>query len=153
MKHLLTSLLVVFFLAGNAQQKEHKNMEGKADEKAITTTVTPSANENEIYTVVDEAPEFQGGMPKLYEFIIKNFKYPQKEREAGIQGRVFVRFVIEKDGSIGNTEVLKGVKDASALDDEAVRVVKSLPSWKPGKVAGKAVRTYYNLPISIKLDK
>ena len=93
-------------------------------------------------------PSFPGGDPVRW--INKNVKYPVIAQENGIQGKVFVQFVIEKDGSITNVKVLRGV-DAS-LDKEAVRVVQSMPKWKPGKQRGKPVRVSYNVPINFRLS-
>lgn len=106
--------------------------------------------ETEVFTIVEEMPEFPGGMNKLGEYLAKSIKYPQMAREAGIQGRVFITFVIEKDGSVTNVQVLRPL--GGGCDEEAVRVVKSMPKWKPGKQRGKAVRVSYNLPVNFKLQ-
>lgn len=104
--------------------------------------------EEESFVVVEEMPEFPGGMAKLTEYLAKNIKYPQAARENGIQGRVFVNFVVERDGSISNVKVMRSL--GGGCDEEAVRVVKSMPKWEPGKQRGKAVRVSYNLPINFK---
>ena len=106
--------------------------------------------EAEIFTIVEEMPEFPGGMNKLGEYLAKNIKYPQMARETGIQGRVFITFVVEKDGSVTNVQVLRSL--GGGCDEEAVRVVKSMPKWKPGKQRGKPVRVSYNLPVNFKLQ-
>lgn len=106
--------------------------------------------EAEIFTVVEEMPEFPGGMAKLAEYLAKNIKYPQLARESGIQGRVFINFVVEHDGSVTNVKVMRSL--GGGCDEEAVRVVKSMPKWKPGKQRGKAVRVSYNLPVNFKLQ-
>lgn len=106
--------------------------------------------EAEIFTIVEEMPEFPGGMNKLGEYLAKNIKYPQMARETGIQGRVFITFVVEPDGSVTNVQVLRSL--GGGCDEEAVRVVKSMPKWKPGKQRGKAVRVSYNLPVNFKLQ-
>ncbi len=102
--------------------------------------------EEQIFIVVEESPQFPGGIQKMYEYIQKNIRYPRMEKEAGIQGRVFVTFVVEKDGSITDVRVLKGVTEG--LNKEAVRVIKSMPRWKPGKQRGRPVRVRVNLPIN-----
>ena len=84
------------------------------------------------------------------EYVAKNIKYPQIARETGIQGRVFVSFVVEPDGSISNVKLLRGI--GGGCDEEAMRVIKSLPKWKPGKQRGKAVRVSYQIPVFFKLQ-
>ena len=106
--------------------------------------------EAEIFTVVEEMPEFPGGMAKLAEYLAKNIKYPQLARESGIQGRVFINFVVENDGSVTNVKVMRSL--GGGCDEEAMRVVKSMPKWKPGKQRGKPVRVSYNLPVNFKLQ-
>lgn len=106
--------------------------------------------EQEIFQIVEEMPSFPGGEQKLLEYVAKNTKYPQIARESGIQGRVFISFVVETDGSISNVKVLRGI--GGGCDEEAVRVIKSLPKWKPGKQRGKAVRVSYQIPVMFKLQ-
>ena len=106
--------------------------------------------EQEIFKIVEEMPSFPGGEAKLMEFVGKNIKYPQIARETGIQGRVFVNFVVEPDGSVSNVSVLRGI--GGGCDEEAMRVVKSMPKWKPGKQRGKAVRVQYMLPVNFRLQ-
>ncbi len=103
--------------------------------------------EAEVFVVVEDMPQFTGG--NVQAWIAKNVKYPRMAEENGIQGKVYIQFVIEKDGSITDVKVLRGV-DAS-LDTEAVRVVKSMPKWKPGKQRNKPVRVSYTLPINFRL--
>lgn len=104
--------------------------------------------EENIFMVVEDMPQFPGG--NVTKWIAKNVKYPQLAQENGIQGKVSIKFVIEKDGSITDVQVSRGV-DAS-LDREAVRVIKAMPKWKPGKQRGKAVRVSYTLPINFQLS-
>mgnify|MGYP003288690886 CR=1 FL=1 len=106
--------------------------------------------EAEIFIVVEEMPEFPGGPAKMLEYIQKNIKYPMMARESDIQGRVFVNFVVEPDGSISNVNVMRGI--GGGCDEEAVRVVKSMPAWKPGKQRGSAVRCSFTVPIIFKLQ-
>ncbi len=106
--------------------------------------------EQEIFQIVEEMPSFPGGEAKLMEYVAKNIKYPQIARETGIQGRVFVGFVVEPDGSISNVKLLRGI--GGGCDEEAMRVIKSLPKWKPGKQRGKAVRVSYQIPVFFKLQ-
>lgn len=106
--------------------------------------------EAEIFIVVEEMPQFPGGDAKLYEYIQKNLKYPMMARESDIQGRVFVNFVVEPDGSISKVNVMRGI--GGGCDEEAVRVIESMPKWKPGKQRGSAVRVSYTVPIIFKLQ-
>ncbi len=99
------------------------------------------------YFVVEVMPEFQGS---LRDFLSKHIVYPEEARSAHIEGRVAIQFVVNEDGSISEAKILKSV--CSALDLEALRVVKSMPAWKPGKMNGKAVKVYFTQPISFKLD-
>ena len=105
--------------------------------------------EQEIFQIVEEMPAYPGGEAKLLDYIQKNVKYPQIAKETGIKGRVFVSFVVEPDGSVSNVKVLRGI--GGGCDEEAMRVVKSMPKWKPGKQRGKAVRVSYMLPINFQL--
>ncbi|MBD5279526.1 MAG: energy transducer TonB [Bacteroides sp.] len=106
--------------------------------------------EEEIFTAVEQQAEFPGGIAALMKWLNQNIRYPEQAAANDIQGRVIVKFVVEKDGSIGAVEILKGVdKD---LDREALRVVKKMPKWQPGKNNGVAVRSYFNLPVTFKLQ-
>ena len=99
--------------------------------------------------VAETNPEFPGGMEALYKYLAENIHYPEQAKKDGVQGRVFVRFVIEADGTVTGAEVLRGI--GGGCDEEAVHVVKAMPKWKPGTVDGKPVRVQYNLPITFKL--
>ena len=104
----------------------------------------------EIFDVVEDNPEFVGGMEKLYKYLSENIKYPEMAKENSIQGRVYVQFVVWKDGSIRDVKVVRGVH--ATLDKEAVRVVKSMPKWTPGKQRGKPVNARFTLPIKFKIS-
>ena len=106
--------------------------------------------EAEIFKVVEEMPEFPGGAAKMMEYIQKNIKYPMMARESDIQGRVFVNFVVEPDGTITNVTVMRGI--GGGCDEEALRVVQSMPNWKPGKQRGTAGRCAFTVPIIFKLQ-
>lgn len=105
--------------------------------------------EEEIFVFVEENPSFPGGEEALYSFLRDNIKYPQLARENNITGKVFVQFVVEKDGSISNAKVMRDI--GGGCGQEALRVVKAMPKWKPGKQRGKAVRAQFNLPVSFNL--
>ena len=104
----------------------------------------------QIFDVVEENPEFIGGMAKLYEYLGKNIQYPEMAKENGIQGKVFVQFVVWKDGTIKDVRVVKGVH--KTLDSEAQRVVKSMPKWTPGRQRGTAVNARFTLPIKFRIS-
>lgn len=104
----------------------------------------------QIFDVVEENPEFIGGMAKLYEYLGKNIQYPEMAKENGIQGKVFVQFVVWKDGTIKDIRVVKGVH--KTLDIEALRVIQKMPIWSPGKQRGKNVNTRFTLPIKFRIS-
>ncbi|MBQ9546275.1 MAG: energy transducer TonB [Bacteroidales bacterium] len=106
--------------------------------------------EEEIFTVVENDPEFPGGMEALYKYLLTSIKYPTIAKENNITGRVYVTFVVEKDGSIANPRILRDI--GGGCGQEAIRVVKAMPKWKPGKQRGKAVRVQFNLPVSFNLQ-
>lgn len=101
------------------------------------------------FYVIEEKPEFPGGEAAMMKWINSNVKYPEIAKENGITGKVFVQFVINKEGKVGNVELLRGVDPY--LDKEALRVVSNMPAWKPGKQRGKAVKVSFQLPINFKL--
>ena len=105
----------------------------------------------EIFTVVEEMPEFPGGMAGLGPFIQKNLQYPQMAKEAGLSGKCFLKFVVNENGSISDVTVLKGVPGCGECDREAIRVVKMMPAFKPGKQNGRSVKVFFNLPINFQL--
>lgn len=108
------------------------------------------AAQTEPVNFADEMPSFQGGYSAMLEFIEKNMKYPQPALVYHLQGRIFVSFVVETDGSLTGLNVVRGVM-AETLEDEAVRIVKSMPKWNPGKINGQPVRTNYEIPVTFAL--
>ena len=122
--------------------------ESKA-EKAIDNSSEKALATDSVLMIPEEMPSFPGGVMALMEFLQKNVKYPVEAQKKGVQGRVLVSFVVEKDGSLSEIKTVKSVDPL--LDEEAMRVVKSMPNWTPGKQKGKAVRVKYNVPISFKL--
>ena len=107
-------------------------------------------DDSEVYTgAVEVQPKYPGGINAMYEFIQKNLKYPESAKKKGIEGRVFVQFVVEKDGSLSSFQVLRGVSDD--IDAEAVRVLKMMPKWKPGMMDGKPVRVQFTMPFKFQL--
>lgn len=131
------------------------NAEVTDDTKNIEITPVKIEEEEEeedvqIFTVVENDPEFPGGMEALYKYLRENIKYPSLARDNNITGKVYVTFVVERDGSIANPRVLKDI--GGGCGQEAIRVVKAMPKWTPGKQRGKAVRVQFNLPVSFNLQ-
>jgi len=110
----------------------------------------PTEPEEQLFLVVEDMPVFPGGEKAMYTYIGQNLIYPEQAKKEGIQGRVFVTFVVEKDGSITDVELLRGVSDE--LDQEALRVIKGMPKWTPGGQRGKPVRVQYRMPIKFGLQ-
>ncbi len=122
----------------------------------VEAYVAPAVVEEEeesaqqIFTVVETMPEFPGGQGALLQFLAKSIKYPVIAQENGIQGRVTCSFVVNKDGSIVDAEVIRGVDPS--LDKEAIRVINTMPKWSPGKQRGKPVRVKYTVPVTFRLQ-
>jgi periplasmic protein TonB len=109
----------------------------------------PKEDVDEIFMVVEESATPVGGMQAFYDYVGKKLKYPAQARRMNIEGKVFVEFVVNRDGSIQDVKAIKGI--GAGCDEEAVRVIQSAPSWKPGKQRGKPVRQRMVLPITFKL--
>ena len=128
--------------------------EGTGDQEIIIPDDVgsgPVEVKEEIFTVVEQMPSFQGGDGELMKFIQKNIVYPAVEKEAGISGTAYVTFVVDKDGKITDVKILRGVSGGPNCDKEAMRVIKAMPAWKPGKQNGRPVSVHYNLPIKFVL--
>lgn len=115
----------------------------------MTSTAQTKKNDM-VFDVVEVMPQFPGGQIAMLKYIMENMKYPEQAMKEGIQGRVAVRFIVEKDGSISDVKPILSVHPL--LNKEAVRVVKSMPKWTPGKQNGKPVRVRFNLPVMFKLN-
>ena len=107
-------------------------------------------DENDIFEVVEQNPSFPGGEAELMKWLHKNLKYPPVAQENGIQGKVYIQFVVNKDGSIVDPKIIRSAD--TSLDKEAMRVVQAMPKWTPGKQRGKAVRVRFTLPITFRLQ-
>ena len=126
----------------------------KEVEVVIAAPVEAPVEEEEeevVFVIVESMPEFPGGQQALFKYLSDNIKYPVIAQENGIQGRVICQFTVNKDGSIVDIEVVRSGGDPS-LDKEAVRVIKTMPKWKPGKQRGKPVRVKFTVPVSFKLQ-
>ena len=134
-------LLTIALLGGVAwaQQPEQK----------VSATATESS-ENMIYVVVEQDPEFPGGMDALYQWIGSNYKWPEEASSCDAYGKIFVTFIIEKDGSVSNARLLRDI--GCGHGDAVLEMMQRMPKWKPGKQNGKKVRVQYNLPIVINVQ-
>ena len=130
-------LLCVLFLTLGAQAQSVDNVNSNAAKESV-------------YDQVEVKPEFPGGMTALVKYLQENIKYPSAALAEKAQGKAFVRFVVEKDGSITNAEIIKSTGNIY-LDKEALRVASNMPKWKPGMQQGKPVRVFFMLPVSFKL--
>ncbi len=118
--------------------------------KKVEEIVTIPSDDGGIYMVVEEQAEFPGGIPALSKFLSKNLTYPQQAIRASISGKVFLSFVVDKLGNITDVSVTKGI--GFNCDEEAIRVVKAMPKWKPGRQSGNLVKSRFNLPIAFMLE-
>ena len=118
--------------------------------KQATEAKQPEATDDKIFQVVEDQPEFPGGMEALMKHLSKEIKYPKEAQDKGTQGRVIVQFVVRKDGSITDAKIMKPVDPL--LDAEALRVVSEMPNWIPGKQRGEAVNVRFTLPVMFRLQ-
>ena len=147
----------VIEIMDNDSKVEESTIQASDDtQAAVEVKYTPveveeeEVEEQQIFQVVEEMPEFPGGMGECMKFLGKNIKYPTISQENGVQGRVIVQFVVNRDGSIVDPVVVRGVDPY--LDKEALRVISMMPKWKPGKQRGKAVRVKYTVPVMFRLQ-
>ena len=134
MKHFISLLITVAFLTSYGQE----------------LALNSDLEIDKIYIEVDQSAEYPGGIFKMYDYIMADLKYPELARENQIKGRLFIAFVVEKDGSISNLEVLKSL--GYGCDEEAIRLFKEMPKWSPGLIDGKPVRQKFVQPILFKPD-
>jgi len=121
-------------------------------EQILTEQIAASsAKQNQAYTIVEQMPEFPGGEEALRNFMAANVKYPAIAQEKGIEGKVFIKFVVTKTGKVTNAKVVRSIDPL--LNTEAIRVVELLPTWKPGMQNGKNVDVEYTIPVNFKLEK
>ena len=123
----------------------------EAGEKAVESSDPKKVFTGKVYDLVDEMPSFPGGLEELYKWIYNNVQYPEVARENGIEGRVILKFIVEKDGSLSDSTVIHSVHPM--VDREALRLVGQMPKWNPGKRAGIPVRVRCCLPIKFKLGE
>ena len=135
---------------GALELKSKSNKVGEVVAVSYNKQETTNEDNSDVFTIVDTMPEYPGGQLALRKFIAQSVKYPVSAQEKGIQGKVFVSFVVEKDGSVGALKIARGVDPS--LDQEALRVVGLLPKWTPGKQKGEPVRVSYTIPINFALQ-
>lgn len=111
---------------------------------------TPIEDADEIKDIVEKMPSYVGGLEEFYKFVGKNLKYPAQARRMGIEGKVFVHFVVDKDGSLSDIKVVRGI--GAGCDDEVERIIHKSPKWNPGKQRGNAVRVRMMMPITFRLN-
>lgn len=134
---------------GNSNQGEILKVTQRVETEPVKAEPKPEV-ENKVFDVVEQMPSFPGGPSALMQYLSSNIKYPVVAQENGVQGRVVVSFVVERDGSITDVQVARSVDPS--LDREAQRVVRSMPKWIPGKQNGQAVRVKYNVPVAFRLQ-
>lgn len=137
---LVLLVIVIAPARANAQDKREKTTQTRKD----------TATDDKVYEVCEQMPIFEGGDAALLKYLRENLKYPDKTKDRGVQGRMVVGFIVEKDGSLTNVKVLRAVD--IALDAEVLRVIKGMPKWIPGRHNGQRVRVRYLLPIHICLQ-
>ena len=147
----------VLEIMDNDSEVEESTIQASDDtQAAVEVKYTPveveeeDVEEQQIFQVVEEMPEFPGGMGECMKYLASKIKYPTISQENGVQGRVIVQFVVNRDGSIVDPVVVRGVDPY--LDKEALRVIQMMPKWKPGKQRGKAVRVKYTVPVMFRLQ-
>jgi periplasmic protein TonB len=153
MKNILGLLSMSLTLGLNTAIAQTKITEpGSSNSTAIKPDVQePQAIQPEVFVYVEQMPEFNGGQTALVNYLSSNIKYPKAEQEAGHEGKAMAKFIVNEDGSISDVTIVRS-SGSNALDGEAKRIVSSMPNWKPGKQNGKAVKTYFNLPIVFRLE-
>ena len=145
----LFALLLFANCKSNVNEKAAENKNVEATENGETQSVETVVDNSEVFKQVDVFPEYPGGTNAMFDFIQKNVKYPEAAKEKGIEGKVYVQFVVEKDGSLSSFQVVRGVSED--IDAEAIRVLKAMPKWKPGMQDGKPVRVQYVMPFKFQL--
>ena len=151
--------IVLNIVENTAQINDDISIDAEADESTqVDEYKTPGpvqeeeaeVQEQEIFQVVENAPAFPGGDMARMKFLQDNIKYPIMAKESGIQGTVYVTFVVERSGAVTDVKILRGI--GGGCDEEALRVVKNMPKWEPGKQRGKPVRVQFNMPIKFTLS-
>ncbi len=109
---------------------------------------TKDTSKTRTETHVEKMPEYPGGVNEMLKYIGSNIKYPKSARKKNISGKCYLKFTVMKDGAVDSVKVLKGIPDCPECDEEAIRVVKTMPKWTPGSIDGRPVPVFFNLPIN-----
>ena len=152
---ILTSaaLIMLLFSCGDSEREDAATTANGNTESAETRTeksVSKKEFTGKVYDIVEQMPEYPGGLTALMNYLRANTRYPAAAQKAGIEGRVIVSFIVESNGSVSNVEIVRSVD--TDLDQEALRVVRQMRKWKPGKQDGNAVRVKFHLPIKFMLE-
>jgi TonB family protein len=149
MKRIFFTIVMMGFCVASLYAQGNTKEEVPGVDKPFPPIAETSVREP--YEKVDMMPEYMGGISALKNYLIANIRYPAKARKKNIQGKVVVKFVIDEDGNVVNSQIIKSVD--KTLDEEALRVIKSMSKWKPGMLNGKPVKVYYTLPVSFRITK
>jgi protein TonB len=144
-KTILKSVLLILISIQTFAQNNTQNTV-----KSVSSV--EEAPQEETFVIVEQMPEFPGGQAALMQYLSSNIKYPEECRKMGVEGKVFVKFIVDPTGKIINSQILRGVEDGKLLEKEALRVIETMPNWKPGKQGGKNVSVYFTIPISFTLN-
>ena len=139
-------LFITGFIFINILSFAQKNM------VAGETKETIKQDPDQVFTIVEQMPSFPGGTEAMMKYIRDVLVYPKADRDNGVSGSCYITFVVEKDGSISNVRVLRGISGAQACNEEAIRIVNTMPKWIPGKQNGVLVRVQYNIPVKFTLQ-
>ncbi len=156
---LAVSMMLVISFSPDVIAQQDKQTVPPPSPKTVKTADQPIAtspqlqDEEEIFKVVEVMPTYKGGTSALYSYLGKNIKYPDKARQNGTSGTVYVSFIIKKDGRVSGVGIIEGGSVGDGCDEEAMRVIKEMPKWNPGKDKGKPVNVAFNLPIKFMLDE
>lgn len=145
---LVLPLVGVLLMCTQVEKEMDQVVKGK---EKLDQSLKLTQIEGEIFTVVEQQPEFEGGMKALMAYLGDNIRYPREAQKANAQGRVFVSFIVTQKGDIADVNILKGI--GYGCDEEAIRVVSRMPNWKPGSQSGIPVNVKYNLPIMFQLEE
>jgi TonB family protein len=146
--------VVFLFTAGslNTVTAQDTQKQSKPVEPQKVVVDDQKSSDEKVYVIVNTRPEYPGGMEEMTKYLVSTIKYPEEARKNGVQGRVFVQYIVEKDGMVSNVKVLRGI--GGGCDEEALRVVKGMPKWKPGyNLENEPLRVQYNLPIMFSLEE
>jgi TonB family protein len=146
---VLTLLLMSFGTTSGSESLSPQAQKAAPTKKAAPAKITPAKDDDKVYILVDQAPQFTGGQKAMSEYFSKNFKYPKNAEAKNIQGKVYVSFVVTKEGKITKAKIWKSVDPE--LDAEALRLIQQMPNWVPGKKKGAIVNVAMTLPVTFSL--